>query len=109
MYQPTGDTLGIAEGPETTLAIRAATGVAVWATISASLMPSIIIPQTIKNVQIWADLDRSGSGQAAAQKLARRLVGEGVEVRVMVPPGPIPDGVKSVDWLDILNTKEVAA
>ena len=107
LYQPTGDTLGIAEGPETTLAIRAATGVAVWATISASLMPSIIIPQTIKNVQIWADLDRSGSGQAAAQKLARRLVAEGVEVRVMVPPGVILKGEKSVDWLDILNSEPV--
>ena len=109
LYQPISGILAFAEGPETSLAVRSATGLAVWATISASLMPSVAIPQAIKNVQIWADKDHSGAGQKAAETLAKRLVSEGVEVRVMVPPGVILKGEKSVDWLDILNTKEVAA
>ncbi len=99
-----GEPLVIAEGVETALAVREATGWPTWAAVSASGMAAVVIPMEIKEVVIGADLDRSKAGQEAAAKLAARLHGEGRVVQVVLPPGPIPEGVKSIDWLDALNT-----
>ena len=99
------DTLSIAEGLETCLAVRLGTGDPVWSTISAGGMEALQLPATIRNVNIWADLDRSGIGQRAAESLAHRLVREGRTVCILTPPGAIPDGAKSIDWLDILNSE----
>ena len=101
---PAVDTLSIAEGLETCLAVRVGTGEPVWSSISAGGMAALQLPATIRNVNVWADLDRSGIGQRAAESLAHRLVREGRTVRILTPPGPIPDGAKSIDWLDILNS-----
>ncbi|MBF0416648.1 MAG: toprim domain-containing protein [Magnetococcales bacterium] len=95
--------LEVAEGVETSLAVRAATGAAVWATITAGGMAALQLPAGIRTVDIWADLDRTGVGQQAAIELARRLTSEGRVCRILVPPGPILDGSKGVDWLDVLN------
>ena len=106
---PSGADLAVAEGLETALAVRIATGLPVWSAISASGMAGLKLPAEVARVQIWADLDRSGVGQQAAEALAIRLVRVGVSVKVIIPPGPVPEGQKSLDWLDILNRQEVAA
>lgn len=100
LYPPQSDLpLAIAEGIETALAVRQATGWPVWAAISANLMPHVPLPQGVKEVVVAADHDRAGL--RAAQELAQRLVGLGVKVRLAVPPK------EGQDWLDVL--REVGA
>ncbi|MBF0295432.1 MAG: toprim domain-containing protein [Magnetococcales bacterium] len=109
LYPVSGPVLGVAEGVETSLAVRAATGQPVWSAISASGMAALELPPEIHEVVVWADWDASGAGQQAAETLARRLVREGHAVRILVPPGPIQNGLKGIDWLDCWNIMDVAA
>ena len=44
-----------------------------------------------------------------AEKLLERLVAKGVRVAVHVPKGPIPTGMKGVDWADLWHLKDLAA
>lgn len=94
--------LNIAEGIETALSVYHATALPTWSTINATLMPSVQIPQSIHTVLIWADLDRSKTGQHAAEALKIRLEKEGIEAIILLPNKPIPVGKKSVDWNDVL-------
>lgn len=94
---PATDTIALAEGVETALAVHEATGVPVWATVSAHGMESIQLPPEIKTVELWSDNDASGVGQKAAEKAANRLIGEGRKVYLLTPP------IENSDWLDILN------
>ncbi len=107
LYEPT-DILAVAEGIETALAVHVATGLPLWATITAGGMVAVEIPKSIRKVRIAADLDKSCAGELAARELARRLMMEGRDVRIIKPKGPIPDNVKSVDWLDVLNEGQAA-
>lgn len=99
---PAGDTLGVAEGIETALAAHAISRMPVWSCVSAVLLEQVEIPASVKHVVIWADLDVSGRGKAAAEKLSKRLIEEGKTVEIQYPPGPIPEGAKGIDWLDVL-------
>ncbi|MBF0400649.1 MAG: toprim domain-containing protein, partial [Magnetococcales bacterium] len=99
------DTLSVAEGIETSFAVRLGTGEPVWSTINAGGMAALQLPIKIRTVNIWADKDRSGTGQRAAESLAQRLVKEGRIVRIVTPSGAIPDGSKSLDWLDVWNSQ----
>lgn len=102
--------LGLSEGIETALAVREAVGFPMWSTISATLMKSIDIPKHVTCVLIFADKDRTGvapqkgeAGQRAANELAERLRSDGKKVFVFLPEGEIPEGEKSLDWLDVYN------
>lgn len=94
---PAGERLAVAEGIETALAVRAATGMPTWATVSAGGMARLEVPDTVREVFIAADNDASGAGKKAAYDLARRLAGRNVTARVVMP-----DTVGS-DWADILQ------
>lgn len=95
--------LAIAEGIETALAVHLATGLPVWAAISAGNMEKLWLPAHVRRVSIYADNDAGGSfaGQAAAFALARRLGRERLpdgsprQVQVFVPPKP------GDDWADV--------
>lgn len=102
LFEPT-DVLGVGEGIETVLAAHAISRMPVWSCISATLMELVQIPDHVKLVVIWADLDVSGRGVEAAEKLADRLEKEGKRVEICIPPGAIPEGEKGIDWLDVLN------
>lgn len=104
LFQP-GEVLGVAEGIETALAVHAISRMPMWACVSAVLMEMVDIPASVKHVVIWADLDISERGIQAAEKLADRLEAQGKTVEICVPQGPIPDGTKGVDWLDVMLTK----
>lgn len=83
-----GETLHVAEGIESALAVRCMVGreKAVWATISAHGMERLEVPKDVGKVVIWADNDESYTGQAAAYALAHRLkVKEGKLVWVEMP------------------------
>lgn len=98
LAEPTANRIGIAEGIETGLACMLDVGIPVWVTYSSSLMPHVVVPTTVKEVIIFGDNDNSGAGQKAADKLQRRLLGEGFSVKTLIPP------VAGRDWLDILNS-----
>lgn len=103
--------LGVGEGIETMLAVRAITRMPVWACFSAVLLEQVHIPANVKHVVIWADLDKSGRGSQAASALLERLKAEGrddVTVEVCFPDvelETLSEDTKGVDWLDVLTTQ----
>jgi phage/plasmid primase-like uncharacterized protein len=90
-----GKPLALAEGIETALAVREATGWPVWALVAASFLKEASLPPEVKEVVVAADHDRAGI--EAARALAQRLLREGRKVRLAVPP------VEGEDWLDALK------
>ncbi|MBW8192951.1 toprim domain-containing protein [Neiella marina] len=96
-----GALIGLCEGIETALACREATGLPMWSCYSNTLLEMVELYDGITNVVIFADKDVSGAGQRSAATLARRLRTAGIDVQVHVPELDIPEGAKSVDWLDV--------
>lgn len=99
--------LGIAEGIETALAVNRATGMTVWAALSATLLERWEPPAEAETIYIWADSDRPDRqgirrGEEAAERLRQRLAGTRIKARVLLPSMPIPGGKKGVDWNDVL-------
>lgn len=100
-----GDTLNLAEGIETALAVFALLGFDsnVWSCISAPLLAGFEPPAGVRRLVVWADKDRSRAGEEAAEKLAERMAERGIDVEIRLPSLEIPAGAKSVDWLDAWN------
>ncbi len=96
LFQPT-ESLGIAEGIETALAVHQHYKIPVWATVSANGMESIVLPDEIRKVSIFSDNDKSYAGQKAAFILANRLRIKGIKVEVLTPLKP------GTDFLDELE------
>jgi len=90
---PAGETRAIAEGIETALAVRLATGLPVWASICAGGMARLIVPHEVRLVVICADNDVAGLD--AARALARRLLTEQRRVKLLTPDTP------GADWADL--------
>lgn len=105
---PAGPLLGIAEGIETALAVRQRTDTPVWAGVSDRVMEHWEPPPGVDAVFIWADKDRSGAGQAAANGLQARLRARGIAGIIHLPHGPIPPDAKSLDWADVWRFNERA-
>ena len=94
-------TLNLAEGIETALAVQIMTGEATWVATSAVLMERFQPPAEVSELTIWADLDKSGRGEHAAEVLASRL--PDLDVSIRLPTVPIPAGSKGIDWADVLT------
>ena len=102
------DSLALTEGIETALSIKESLPtLPIWATLSASNMPSIEIPSGIKNVYIFYDKDKSGTGYKAALETAKKLLKEnkGIHIYLIPPPMEIPENSKGVDFNDVLLKK----
>jgi phage/plasmid primase-like uncharacterized protein len=97
--------LALTEGIETALAVHAVTQLPVWAAYSATLLPNVELPEDIRKVVIFADRDLSEAGQKYAAQAAENFRALGKEVEVCVPASDIPEGAKTVDWLDVLLTQ----
>lgn len=94
--------LGLAEGLETALAITAAQGslwywFPTWATVDSGNMGALPVVPGIGELNIYADVDPSGTGEKAARKLAARWHAAGVNVAIVLPPAA-PGG--KADWND---------
>lgn len=98
--------MAVGEGIESTLAYCFLSDLPAWAAMSATGLESVQFPEIVKRVYIAVDLDRNCRGEQAANVLARRLINEGRKVFLAKPPGGIPDGLKSFDWLDFLNRSQ---
>jgi len=69
--------IGIAEGIETALSVKALYNVPCWATGDAIRMAKFQVPQGVKEVSIFADMDHNYVGEQSAFTLASRLAREG--------------------------------
>jgi hypothetical protein len=104
-----GPVIDLAEGIETALAVRQATGLPVWSAVSAALLAGFDPPPRTEKVRIWCDRDRKGVGEEAAHKLAERLAEKGISSELLIPPEAMLRDGKGVDWLDVLNDYGPAA
>ena len=77
--------LGIGEGIESSVAAAQIHGIAVWATLSTSLMESFEPPPEFRKIVIFADNDASFVGQKAAYTLANKLYKKDLIVSVEIP------------------------
>lgn len=85
-----GKVLAVAEGIETALAVHCLTGYPVWATVSATLMQSLEVPDYVEHLLIFADNDTPDergrrAGQEAAEILKKRIEAKGIKVTVVLP------------------------
>ncbi|EPX9378402.1 DUF7146 domain-containing protein [Edwardsiella piscicida] len=103
--EPTEGILGVAEGLETALSAYRVTQIPVWSMVNATLMESFMPPDGIHTVLIWADKDKSVTGEKAANVLKTRLEKLGLRVYVLLPKLPIPPRAKGVDWNDVLMSQ----
>lgn len=92
---PATEILALTEGIETALAVRRCTGLPVWATVSASGLSKVQLPDAVKTVIICADHDKPGID--GGKKLADRLLREGRAVKLIYPDTP------GADWADALE------
>lgn len=90
------ETLGVAEGIETALAVNVLTGIPCWSAISATHLERWVPPKETRRVVIFGDNDENFVGQEASISLAKSVKDRGlakVEVRIPQSPG---------DWNDVL-------
>lgn len=113
-----GKRIGLAEGVETALAVRALTHgqYPIWSTLSTSGLIGVEIPLGVERISVWPDGDkpmrRQGeeyvpsvpAGRKAAQTLYERLKGEGIQTVIAAEPS------SGLDYLDVFNAhmREVA-
>jgi hypothetical protein len=90
---PVSEVLMVGEGLETCLAAMQSKRLSAWAALSASGLPSLELPESIREVIILADGDPAG--EAAAYKAAVRWNREGRRVRIAHPP-------QGLDFNDVL-------
>ncbi len=92
---PAGDVLGLAEGTETALAAMQLFGVPTWACIGASRMHTVAIPDTVRELHLFADADAAGA--AAVEKTVAVHRHRRVIVHTPAQAG--------ADWADVLFQK----
>jgi putative DNA primase/helicase len=95
---PAGKLIGIAEGIETALSIREATGCPMWIGISDRIMEQVVFPEDVKFIIVWADIEPSGAGLRAAETLRSIWEPKGVKVIVEAPHLMNRD---KADWNDV--------
>jgi hypothetical protein len=95
----------LCEGLETSLAIHESINGNVFAVLSASNLANQEIPQGVSDVHIWADKDKSLTGQKASEKAAAKYSEEGFSVYIHEIKDEIPEDKKGIDWLDVFNSK----
>jgi putative DNA primase/helicase len=94
-----GDVLGLGEGIETALAALQLTGIPTWGCLGASRMHRVAIPDTVRELHIFADNDEPG--RAAAERTAHTHRHRRVVLRR--PPDEFGD------WNDFLRARGIAA
>jgi phage/plasmid primase-like uncharacterized protein len=104
LADPADGLLGIAEGIETALAARCASGVPTVAAYSADALAAWQWPRGLSRLVIFADHDEAGA--QAAQQLRHRAVRSGISVNLVTP------SQRGEDWCDVWakrHEQEVAA
>lgn len=97
------ETIGVAEGIETAIACRLASGIRTACAISAGLLKQFRWPRATKSLVIFADNDANSVGQDAAKALAGRATAAGLTVRLLVPEQV------GTDWADVWAARQKEA
>lgn len=104
-----GRILHVAEGLETILSVMVSINeTSAISAINSNNLASLVVPDQVEIVVIWADHDRVNpktgyaAGLHAAEALLNVLRGIGVKAFIVLPKRDIPENAKSVDWNDIL-------
>ena len=103
------ETLHLTEGIETGISVFEAVGGSVWSVLSAKNLSAVKIPDHVEQIYIWADKDRSGTGEKFAKIAAEQFIQQGKKAYFMMPEAEIPSDQKSLDWLDMGATEIVSA
>lgn len=86
LYKLNGPVMAITEGIETAMAIRSANpGLCVWAAYSANVLTNFKTPFGVKMVEIYGDVDSSGTGQVASARLALQLERRKCRTKLCLP------------------------
>lgn len=110
LYNLDGPYIGITEGVENGTAIRSAhPRLPVWSAYSASVLCNFQPPSTVKGVYIFGDLDASGTGQAAAARLALRLEADGIRAKICLPGRLVSLPANDRGWFTKQANKDVIA
>jgi hypothetical protein len=83
------DMLGLAEGVETALAAWQLSKIPCWASLGAGRMHNVRIPDTVRELHIFADDDPAG--RSAAERTSTRHIAEGRCVLTRFPPNGLND------------------
>jgi hypothetical protein len=89
-----GETLGLAEGIETALAAMQIFGIPCWAVLGSQRLSRITVPDTVKEMHLFADSDDAGKG--AAERAVHQYTHQGKHVVLH----QLPEGRK--DWNDVV-------
>lgn len=108
-----GDVLAIAEGIETSVAVRILSNLPVWACLTAGNLASFIPPKNIKTLIVAMDYDVKGAGQNSFEKLKERLSVERPDI-TLIPVSPeryfVPkENAKGIDWDDVYTNPSLRA
>ena len=81
------DELAVAVSLESAMAVNiASAGIACWACLGTTGMRTLRIPERVRKVCIYADMDPTEVMQEAAQSLAQRLRAQDCQAEVRFPP-----------------------
>lgn len=100
LFDLKGHVLGLAEGIENALSLHLLKGIPVWAAYCAGNLESVVVPNTIREIQIAVDVDASARGQRASWALADRMrtTNPNVRVHYVLPdldgPGDLNDELR---------------
>jgi putative DNA primase/helicase len=83
------ETMGIAEGIETSLSAQAMTDLPVWASLGSHRLHSVVLPEYVREVHIFRDNDRPGS--KGAERAADAHLRAGRRVVMHAPPAAVKD------------------
>ena len=90
----------VGEGLETMLAVSEVLKTeSIGATMTAALLANVQIPDGVEVLNIYADKDKSGRGEEAAETLKQREK-DNMKVNIFVPSGAPDNRLDSLDWLD---------
>jgi hypothetical protein len=90
----------VGEGLETMLAVSEVLKTeSIGATMTAALLSKVQIPDGVEVLNIFADKDKNGRGEEAAETLKQRECNK-MEVNIFVPKGAPDMASGSFDWLD---------
>lgn len=86
---PVARSLVVTEGLEDGLSLQEALGVSVWVACGASMLPSMRLPDYVRDVAVGGDND--ATGREAAERAGRAFAERGHGVRVFYPTEPHKD------------------
>lgn len=104
-----GPVLSVGEGLETMLSAQLIAGYPSWSCLNRVLLEQVVIPDATQLIIVWADNDRSMTGQISAANLVARLREEGRRAVAFLPPYPMPAEAKGFDWNDAVMQQGLPA